>query len=59
MSVKTESPCIGICLIIDNGVEEFCEGRGRTAREIERWTTYTDADKIEINEISLNRLHND
>ena len=25
MKVTSESPCIGICLIIDNGMDEFCD----------------------------------
>ena len=59
MSHKSESPCIGVCLIEDNGLEDICTGCGRTPKEIERWLTSTDADRIEINEIALNRLQND
>ena len=59
MSPNSESPCIGVCLIEDNGTDDICLGCGRTPKEIERWLTYTDADKIEINAIALNRLHND
>lgn len=56
MNVSIDSPCIGICTIVDNGLEDICIGCGRNMKEIERWTTYTDKDKIEINEIALKRL---
>lgn len=41
---------------MDNGLEDICIGCGRNLKEIERWATYTDKDKIEINEIALKRL---
>ena len=55
----SETPCIGVCIIEDNGIEDICIGCGRNLKEIERWSTYSDADKIEINGQALIRLQND
>ena len=57
--ITSESPCIGICLIIDNGMDEFCEGCGRTLTDIEQWHILDDESKIERNKKALNRLQDD
>ena len=58
-----QSPCIGICLLEDDGLEDVCIGCGRTAQEIENYPILnTPEDKIKrkiINEKALNRLRND
>ena len=55
-----QSPCIGICLLEDNGVDEICIGCGRTVEEIEEYPIYNTPEDIakrkEINEKALNRL---
>ena len=58
-----QSPCIGICHLEDNGLEDICIGCGRTAKEIENYpimnTPEDKAKRREINEKALNRLQND
>lgn len=45
----TDSPCVGICSSTSFG-DEVCIGCGRTAQEVIEWNTYTDQQKIAINE---------
>ena len=58
-----QSPCIGICLIEDNGQEDICIGCGRTIDEIENYPILNTPEDIakrrEINEKALNRLQDD
>ena len=54
--VEIESPCIGICTIIDTGLEDVCAGCGRTTEEISAWPTATDTTKIEVKAKALHRL---
>ena len=58
-----QSPCIGICLIEDNGQEDICIGCGRTMDEIENYPVMNTKDDIAksslINKKPLNRLQND
>lgn len=39
------SPCTGICHLDAGGL---CEGCHRTADEIARWTSYTDAERLHL-----------
>ena len=58
-----QSPCIGVCLIEDNGQEDICIGCGRTMDEIEIYRVMNTKDDIAkrriINKKALNRLQND
>ena len=54
-----ESPCIFVCTLVDNGVEDICIGCGRTDTEIERWQTYTNPEKKDIKAKALVRLQDD
>lgn len=45
----TDSPCVGICSTTNVG-DDVCIGCGRTAMEVIEWNTYTDQQKIAINE---------
>ena len=58
-----QSPCIGVCLIEDNGTEDICIGCGRTMDEITNYpvmnTPEDKAKRQEINEKALNRLQDD
>ena len=58
-----QSPCIGICLIEDNGIEDICIGCGRTMDEITHYpilnTPKDIAKRKEINAKALNRLQDD
>jgi predicted Fe-S protein YdhL (DUF1289 family) len=45
----TDSPCIGICSTTNVG-DEICRGCGRTAMEVIEWNTYTDQERIIINQ---------
>ena len=58
-----QSPCIGICLIEDNGADDICIGCGRTMDEIENYpimnTPEDKAKRREINIKALNRLQDD
>ena len=56
MEPDVESPCIGICTIIDTGLEDVCEGCGRTTEEIEQWPFATDTTKKEVKAKALHRL---
>ena len=56
MEPDVESPCIGICTIIDTGLEDVCAGCGRTTEEIEQWPFATDTTKKEVKAIDLHRL---
>ena len=56
MEPDVESPCIGICTIIDTGLEDVCAGCGRTTEEIAAWPTATDTTKIEVKAKALHRL---
>jgi uncharacterized protein len=49
------SPCIGICRLDADGL---CEGCHRTAEEIARWTSYTDAQRLHLmNDLLPQRAH--
>ena len=58
-----QSPCIGVCLIEDNGVDDICIGCGRTMEEIKDYPILNTPEDIalrrEINKKALNRLQND
>lgn len=58
-----QSPCIGVCLIEDNGTEDICIGCGRTMEEIEHYPCMNTPEDIalrrEINKKALNRLQDD
>lgn len=45
----TDSPCIGICSATALG-DEICRGCGRTFQEVIDWNTYSDDQKIAINQ---------
>lgn len=45
----TDSPCVGICSTTNLG-DEICLGCGRTAIEVIEWNSYTDMQKIAINQ---------
>jgi|TARA_B100001741_G_C16093116_1_gene387488 predicted Fe-S protein YdhL (DUF1289 family) len=51
-----ESPCINICTLVDNGLEDVCVGCGRTAEEIEAYPTLTNEQKSDVNKDALLRL---
>lgn len=46
---ETDSPCVGICSTSNCG-DDICIGCGRTAMEVIEWNTYTDEQKIAINQ---------
>lgn len=50
----TDSPCVGICSATALG-DAICVGCGRTFDEVIQWNTYTDDQKISINQ----RLQNE
>lgn len=58
-----QSPCIGVCLMEDNGIEDICIGCGRTLEEIEHYPQMNTPESIarrhEINAKALNRLQDD
>ena len=58
-----QSPCIGVCLIEDSGLEDICSGCGRTMDEITNYPILNTPEDIalrhEINAKALNRLQND
>ena len=58
-----QSPCIGVCLIEDNGQEDICIGCGRTMEEITNYPCMNTPEDIakrkEINEKALHRLQDD
>ena len=58
-----QSPCIGVCLIEDNGIEDICIGWGRTMDEITNYPILNTPEDIarrkEINKEALNRLQDD
>ena len=56
MEPDVESPCIGICTIIDTGLEDVCAGCGRSTEEIEQWPFATDTTKKEVKAKALHRL---
>jgi len=39
------TPCIGVCALGANG---YCEGCHRSADEIARWSTFSDAERLTI-----------
>ena len=45
----TDSPCVGICSATALG-DEICIGCGRTFEEVRLWNTFTDEQKIAINQ---------
>ena len=45
----TDSPCVGICSATALG-DEICIGCGRTFEEVRLWNTFTDEQKITINQ---------
>jgi len=61
--VIPQSPCIGVCLIEDSGLEDICSGCGRTMDEITNYPILNTPEDIalrhEINAKALNRLQND
>lgn len=44
-----DSPCIGVCSATALG-DEICIGCGRTFQEVIDWNTYSDEQKIAINQ---------
>jgi predicted Fe-S protein YdhL (DUF1289 family) len=58
-----QSPCIGVCLIEDNGHDDICIGCGRTMDEISNYPILNTPENIafrrEINAKALNRLQDD
>jgi len=58
-----QSPCIGVCLMEDNGLEDICIGCGRTMDEITNYPILNTLEDIalrrEINAKALNRLQDD
>jgi len=58
-----QSPCIGICLIEDNGLEDICTGCGRTLEEIANYPVLNTPNDIarrkEINKQALIRLQDE
>ena len=58
-----QSPCIGVCLMEDNGLEDICIGCGRTLEEIEHYPCLNTPEDIQarrdINKKALNRLQDD
>lgn len=58
-----QSPCIGVCLMEDNGIEDICIGCGRTIEEITKYPQTNTPESIairhEINAKALNRLQDD
>jgi predicted Fe-S protein YdhL (DUF1289 family) len=58
-----QSPCIGVCLIEDNGHDDICIGCGRTMDEISKYPILNTPEDIafrrEINAKALNRLQDD
>jgi predicted Fe-S protein YdhL (DUF1289 family) len=44
----TDSPCVGICSTTNVG-DDICFGCGRSAEEVILWNTYSDDEKIRIN----------
>lgn len=53
----TDSPCVGICSTTSLG-DTICLGCGRTDVEVIEWNSYTDAQKIEINERLAKKISN-
>ncbi len=45
----TDTPCIGVCSATALG-DAICRGCGRTFDEVRLWNTFTDAQKIAINQ---------
>ena len=45
----TDSPCVGICSASALG-DDICVGCGRTFDEVRLWNTFTNAQKITINQ---------
>ena len=43
---KTESPCIGLCLLSED--RKFCVGCYRTREEIVKWVKYSDKERSNI-----------
>ena len=46
---STDSPCVGICSATALG-DEVCLGCGRTFDEVRLWNTFTDTQKVSINQ---------
>jgi|TARA_B110000438_G_scaffold138105_2_gene133424 hypothetical protein len=54
--IKTiNSPCIGLC-DIDFDFTDICRGCGRSIDEIADWSSYTDENKILVNEKAMQRM---
>ena len=49
-----ESPCRRICRL---NYKDVCTGCGRTSYEIGRWPSCLEHDKIEMNRLAKQRLH--
>lgn len=58
-----QSPCIGVCLIENNGHDDICIGCGRTMDEISNYPILNTPEELalrrEINANALNRLQDD
>ena len=46
MSVKILSPCVGVCTL--DPASRTCIGCLRTANEIERWPSMSDAERVQV-----------
>lgn len=53
MSISSESPCRRLCKLNANDV---CTGCGRLAKEIFKWTSLSESDRIIANQQAKERL---
>jgi len=51
---KPFSPCKNICKMAEG--KDFCEGCGRTLREISKWSDFTDTWRITVSQWAKDRL---
>jgi predicted Fe-S protein YdhL (DUF1289 family) len=51
-SVNVESPCIGVCVMEDEG---YCKGCSRSVSEIAQWRKLSNDKKLEILELTKER----
>ena len=51
-----DSPCVGICNIDYNTIDELCRGCGRTLNEIANWSINSDENKELVNEQATKRM---
>ena len=54
----SDSPCVGVCSATALG-DEICFGCGRTFDEVRLWNTFTDAEKVTINQRLINQSADD